>query len=80
MRWILLFIFIFYIITYYQNNESFSNRQKRQDILENKSYLSKYSNAKKSMPWIDPVIYEDIYHLKNKNILNDKNIETFIKF
>ena len=46
------------------------------DIMKHKESFQteKYTNLKKKMPWLDNVVYEDIYKLVKNNELNEDNI------
>jgi len=78
---ILIFILIFILINKTQFREGFVSKKTKQKSLEiynNKSAFrpgAKYTDIKRSHPWVDPVIYDDIYNLALNNSLTISNLE-----
>lgn len=65
-----------------KKEEGFSSKQeikqKSKEIFANKNMFypgAKYSKIKSNMPWIDPVIYDDVYKLALNKNLSISNLE-----
>lgn len=72
---------LLFFVCYQNKKEGFSTNdlsQKSNEVLQ-KKYLFKpgvsYSNVKENLPWVDPVIYNDIYKLSLKEKLTISNLE-----
>lgn len=83
-RKILVIVVLIIVINCYnsKNTEGFSSKQeienKAQELYSNKGMFkpgAKYSNIKREMKWIDPIIYDDIYKLSLKENLSISNLE-----
>ena len=76
---IILLILIFYSCL--KNSEGFTQKEikiKAREIHKNKNLFypgAKYNGIKYSMPWIDPIIYDDVYKLSLKEKLTINNLE-----
>lgn len=79
-----LTVIILLIILQYQtkNQEGFTNQKeikhKSRELYQKKKLFypdAKYSNVKSSIPWIDPVVYNDVYTLSLKEKLTISNLE-----
>jgi hypothetical protein len=75
-------IFLVFLVKYQNKKEGFTSMdlsQKSNEVLQ-KKYLfkpgTKYSNVKENIPWVDPVIYNDIYKLSLKENLTISNLES----
>jgi hypothetical protein len=80
---IIVILLLIIIINYNsKNTEGFSSKQeikkKAQELYSNKEMFKpgvKYSNIKKEMKWVDPIIYDDVYKLSLKENLSISNLE-----
>jgi hypothetical protein len=84
MRWkkLIYIILLLFLLRYQNKKEGFTHMdlsQKSNEVLQ-KKYLfkpgTKYSNIKENIPWVDPVIYNDIYKLSLKEKLTISNLKS----
>jgi hypothetical protein len=84
MRWkkLIYIILLLFLLRYQNKKEGFTPMdlsQKSNEVLQ-KKYLfkpgTKYSNIKENIPWVDPVIYNDIYKLSLKEKLTISNLKS----
>ena len=78
---IIYILLLLFYICYQNKKEGFSSiklNQKYNEILHQKNLFKpgvKYSVVKKNIPWIDPVVYNDVYKLSLKENLTISNLE-----
>lgn len=74
-------IILLFIVDYQNKKEGFSSpnlKQKSNDVLKQKNIFKpgvKYIDVKNKIPWIDPVVYNDVYKLSLKEDLTISNLE-----
>jgi hypothetical protein len=79
---ITIIILIFLFFSHSKKIEGFTQKEikkKAKEIYNNKKLFypgAKYSGIKYNMPWIDPIIYNDIYKLSLKEQLTINNLES----
>lgn len=72
-----ILILIFYIVVYTDNIEGFtSSKDEKVDLLleSEKVLRSNYTASRNKISWMDPVIYNDVRNLINKNKFSRDNL------
>jgi len=79
---ILILIIMLLILYYYRNRHSFISKPQAKKIFNKSKSLfandSKYTDFKKSIPELDPVMYKDMSELYKKGKFNFENVHNVL--
>ena len=84
---IILIALLLILILFKNNKECLATRPKddmipkmTQDIIENEGmFTGGIELVKKKLPWVDPVLYEDVRHLSIKKNINTDTVSRLLK-